>query len=154
MNCYFHPDQVAVATCQDCGIGLCQECASKFKPALCPSCAEERERAAEKNYQKAKKKHLQSAKEVFLYPVIWGAVIAVIIFVVSLIIDFPMDMAISCAIIGFFAKFGWNATATSLDSESIISFIFHIVASVVLGVPMFLYYLFMYFKEVDWNKKH
>lgn len=39
MNCYQHIDRVAVAQCTDCGRALCQECASKISPPLCPDCA-------------------------------------------------------------------------------------------------------------------
>ena len=39
MNCYYHPHKSAVATCSDCGKGLCQECADKWNPILCDDCA-------------------------------------------------------------------------------------------------------------------
>ena len=38
MKCYYHEDRDAVATCQNCGKGLCKECASKHIPCYCPDC--------------------------------------------------------------------------------------------------------------------
>lgn len=44
MNCYYHPEEPAVAQCADCGKGLCPECASRNskKIPLCPTCAKKR----------------------------------------------------------------------------------------------------------------
>lgn len=42
MRCYYHPDREIVATCTECGKGLCKECASKWDPILCEDCARER----------------------------------------------------------------------------------------------------------------
>lgn len=42
MNCYYHKNEVATATCQDCGKGLCGHCASYFNPPLCPDCANQK----------------------------------------------------------------------------------------------------------------
>lgn len=39
MNCYYHKNEVATASCQNCGKGLCSHCASFFNPPLCPDCA-------------------------------------------------------------------------------------------------------------------
>ena len=38
MNCYNHTDQPAVATCIDCGKGLCSECSNKYTIFICDSC--------------------------------------------------------------------------------------------------------------------
>ena len=38
MNCYNHTDQPAVATCIDCGKGLCSECSNKYNIFICDSC--------------------------------------------------------------------------------------------------------------------
>jgi len=38
MNCYFHPEEVSVASCVDCGKGLCQTCAAKYSISICDSC--------------------------------------------------------------------------------------------------------------------
>ena len=43
MKCFNHTDVEAVATCVDCGKSLCKECASKYEPILCDSCAAARQ---------------------------------------------------------------------------------------------------------------
>ncbi len=39
MVCYKHPSKEAVATCGECGRGLCQSCADKINPPICFDCA-------------------------------------------------------------------------------------------------------------------
>lgn len=38
MNCFYHPDTIIVATCQDCGKGLCKSCASNYTIPICKQC--------------------------------------------------------------------------------------------------------------------
>jgi len=38
MNCYNHPEEVAVASCIDCGKGLCRKCASLYQIPICNEC--------------------------------------------------------------------------------------------------------------------
>lgn len=38
MNCYYHPQEPAVAQCVDCHKGLCQRCASKYEIPICDDC--------------------------------------------------------------------------------------------------------------------
>ena len=42
MNCYYHPNTPAVATCRDCGKAICRDCATEMTNGdlLCPSCLE------------------------------------------------------------------------------------------------------------------
>lgn len=42
MNCYNHPTQIAVAQCQDCGKGLCSQCATTYSIPICNSCNKSR----------------------------------------------------------------------------------------------------------------
>lgn len=42
MNCYNHPTQTAVAQCQDCGKGLCSQCATTYSIPICNSCNKSR----------------------------------------------------------------------------------------------------------------
>ncbi len=42
MNCYNHPTQIAVAQCQDCGKGLCSQCAITYSIPICNSCNKSR----------------------------------------------------------------------------------------------------------------
>jgi hypothetical protein len=38
MNCFYHPEETAVASCVDCGRGLCKTCASQYTIAICSDC--------------------------------------------------------------------------------------------------------------------
>lgn len=38
MKCYYHPQKDAISQCSDCGKGLCEECATKWKPPTCDDC--------------------------------------------------------------------------------------------------------------------
>ena len=38
MNCYNHPEITTVATCQNCGKGLCKNCSDKFNFPICIPC--------------------------------------------------------------------------------------------------------------------
>lgn len=40
MNCYYHPDTPAVATCRDCGKAICKDCTTEMTNGdlLCPTC--------------------------------------------------------------------------------------------------------------------
>ncbi len=154
MNCYFHTDQVAVATCQDCGIGLCKECASKYTPALCSECAGKRERAAQKDYEKAKQEHLQSAKDAFLKPIIFGSVVAGIVIVLGLVTCIItgewsiFTTMLSIAVTAFFMRFGWNLSSFAAFSDNsnvmvgIISIVLRIALSFILGIPAFFWTLY------------
>jgi len=39
LGCRQHPDAVAVATCGQCGAGLCEQCFVRFQPPSCLTCA-------------------------------------------------------------------------------------------------------------------
>jgi len=38
MNCFNHPEEVAVASCIDCGKGLCKTCAGLYQMPICNEC--------------------------------------------------------------------------------------------------------------------
>ena len=38
MNCYNHPEEVAVASCIDCGKGLCKTCSGLYQMPICNEC--------------------------------------------------------------------------------------------------------------------
>lgn len=44
MNCFYHPDQEAVAQCVDCQKGLCASCATKYDIIICEACNKARAR--------------------------------------------------------------------------------------------------------------
>lgn len=44
MNCFYHPNEAAVAQCVDCSKGLCTQCASTYKIPVCTNCNDTRRR--------------------------------------------------------------------------------------------------------------
>jgi hypothetical protein len=38
MNCYNHPEEVAVSSCVDCGKGLCKSCTNLYTTPICNEC--------------------------------------------------------------------------------------------------------------------
>jgi hypothetical protein len=38
MNCFNHPEEVGVASCIDCGKGLCKKCAGLYQMPICNEC--------------------------------------------------------------------------------------------------------------------
>lgn len=42
MNCFNHPTEPAVASCQDCHKGLCPDCTSRYTVPICESCNRKR----------------------------------------------------------------------------------------------------------------
>ncbi|MXV39113.1 hypothetical protein GO491_10570 [Flavobacteriaceae bacterium Ap0902] len=38
MNCFYHPTITSVASCVDCGKGLCQDCANRYNTPICITC--------------------------------------------------------------------------------------------------------------------
>lgn len=51
MHCKRHPHNAAVATCEDCYVGLCTSCESKYSLHLCDSCMKKRVRQEKKNIE-------------------------------------------------------------------------------------------------------
>ena len=56
MNCFDHPEEVAVANCVDCNKGLCNYCAHKYDFPICSQC----------NLQRVKYEKKQIIKDLFL----------------------------------------------------------------------------------------
>lgn len=52
MNCYYHPETIIVATCQDCNKGLCKNCSDRFTFPICVSCNSIRGAAEKKEITK------------------------------------------------------------------------------------------------------
>ena len=52
MNCYNHINEAAVATCVDCGKGLCYECAHAYTTPICNACYLVRIKAERSSIQK------------------------------------------------------------------------------------------------------
>lgn len=56
MNCYYHNDVPAVATCKVCGKSLCKECADRYSPVLCDECYEVLRREEFEELKQSRKK--------------------------------------------------------------------------------------------------
>jgi hypothetical protein len=52
MNCFYHPEQQAVAQCSICSKGLCVSCASQVLPPTCTTCFNKRIKSLRSNITK------------------------------------------------------------------------------------------------------
>ncbi len=52
MNCFNHPEENAVASCQDCQKGLCNGCASLYTFPICIQCNSQRKQSQKKEIYK------------------------------------------------------------------------------------------------------
>jgi len=52
MNCFNHPIENAVASCQDCQKGLCTKCATNFSLPICTSCNSKRKKTQKRTIYK------------------------------------------------------------------------------------------------------
>ncbi|HPX07350.1 MAG TPA: hypothetical protein PK494_00700, partial [Tenuifilaceae bacterium] len=64
MNCFYHPETTIVATCQDCGKGLCSNCASNYTIPMCKQC-----------YSLRKKNDFKIIRKEFAQVILIGALI-------------------------------------------------------------------------------
>lgn len=53
MNCFNHPQEISVATCQDCNKGLCNECAIEYELPICKNCNRLRAKSEKTNIIKS-----------------------------------------------------------------------------------------------------
>lgn len=84
MNCFYHPDKPAVATCTRCGKGLCADCAHKFEPVCCEDCA----KTAIANERQAAQENKQTAQGSLLFygaGIVLAAAISIVATIVLLV---------------------------------------------------------------------
>lgn len=162
MKCYYHEERDAVGTCQDCGIALCKECASKYTPCLCPDCAKKRESKNEIEKKRNKSDHLYNVKKEFWFAMGRGLIVAIIILIISAATGITKDglaPVVSTAIFGFFASFGWMWSApfkASIDGNvmmEILMFVLRLAVSFFVGIPCCIFYIIKYVKGVETNRK-
>ena len=114
MNCYNHIDLPAVATCIDCGKGLCSECSNKYTILICDSCS---------------LKHLYTEKSSIATR--WGISIAIAVLFTLLNFDIlPKDflidlimfpyMIICVFIISISIQYGWRALNSVMPPVSFV----------------------------------
>lgn len=118
MDCYKH-QKVAVAQCSECGRGLCQECADKINPPLCPTCA--------RNYSSSIKAEMTK-----------NIVISVILMIIGVfVIQSPMGILLAGI------PYGWALLNKMTPSMFlwlswigwIVYFIIKLVIAYVVGIP-------------------
>lgn len=161
MKCFNHPERDAVATCQKCGKGLCRECAEKYTPCMCDSCAAQAKRNQQQQAQNKEEQRKQKYKDAlvdsrseFIKTAVIG-IITGIICVWSLIQDEKMEPGFVNNVAGFFVgfciPFGWKFL-TYLQSFFPVTifgtFWFWIiylgvkaVLSIFIGIPAFIFQL-------------
>ena len=160
MKCFNHPERDAVATCQKCGKGLCRDCAEKYTPCMCDSCAAQvqknRQQQAKNREDQRKQKYrdaLVDTRSEFIKTTVIGIVVGIILvwFMKS---EHADSTFADCAIyffLGVCAPFGWKIL-TYLQSFFPLSLfgtfwfwiiygIVKLAVSMLVGIPAFIYQL-------------
>lgn len=160
MKCFNHPEREAVATCQKCGKGLCRECAGKYTPCLCDTCAAQIQRSEQeqaKNKEDQRKQKYKAALVDTRSEFIRTAVIGIFISIIGTWYGAQSGSLrgftdyVSSIILWFCVPFGWTFL-TYLQSFFPVTifgtywfwFIYGVVKvclSMVVGVPAFIYQL-------------
>lgn len=160
MKCFNHTEKEAVATCQKCGKGLCRECAGKYTPCMCDTCAAQIQKSRQeldKNRENQQKEKYKAALVDTRSEFIKISVIGIIVSIIATwwranygnLSSFG-DYA-NTIVAWFFVPFGWKFL-TYLQSFFPVSlfgtFWFWIlylavkaVLSVIAGIPAFIYQL-------------
>ena len=99
MKCYYHPNREIVATCTECGKGLCKECASKWEPTLCDDCAKSR--------ISDKKIALKKSIGLSIAVLVAGAIIGIIMAIQDKRLD-NLGLCLTLAFAVAFAVNGWQ----------------------------------------------
>ncbi|MDE6232184.1 MAG: hypothetical protein K2M60_02375 [Lachnospiraceae bacterium] len=160
MKCFNHTGIEAVATCPKCGKGLCRECAEKYTPCMCDTCAakiqqskQEQARNRENQRKEKYKAALVDTRSEFIKTIVIGILVSIIATwwtakdgKLSSFGDYANTI-----VAWFFVPFGWKFL-TYLQSFFPISlfgtfwfWIIYIavkaVLSIIVGIPAFIYQL-------------
>ena len=117
MKCFNHPEREAVATCQRCGKGLCRECAGKYTPCMCDTCAaqirqnQQQQAQAKEDSRKAKyKAALVDTRSEFIKTAVLGAVfgIGAVVFMMTEGGGDTLFGYLLLLVLGFCIPFGWK----------------------------------------------
>lgn len=136
MNCASHLTEVAVATCQGCGKGLCSTCANQFRVPLCVPCA-----VAENRKALAHNKELIMEE---LRPLMWSGVPFILIFGLA-VTNSGANGIVPGAIFGFLVAMlpaGWRFLSRFFNNGSGYAYMHmrylalatHLLGSMFLGV--------------------
>ena len=93
MKCFYHEKKDAVGTCQNCGKGLCKECAGKYTPCLCDDCAVNIKLTEENEKEQRRKDALIDTTSEFIAAIIKGSIAVLIWYlIVNKAMDTPFDV--------------------------------------------------------------
>lgn len=135
MKCFYHPELDAVAQCEKCSKGLCNDCATKYNRPICESCA---------------KKELRAKLSYYRMPLIVCAVLFAVVFIICSQQDLQMYQTISYSLGIISLYVGWKVFGNIGKSYSVISgdgftmlafFFIKIVAVLLVGVFVSPFYL-------------
>lgn len=161
MKCFNHPEVDAVATCKKCGKGLCHDCAAKYTPCMCDSCAQQEQREKQQRAEKKEEDQKQKYRDALVdtrSEFIKTALIGVLIGAIWVFYNWKKYGATWTAgdyvgqfIICIFIPYGWKFL-TYLQSFIPLrifgSFLFWIIyvgvkacLSVLIGIPAFIFQL-------------
>lgn len=160
MKCFNHIEREAVATCQKCGKGLCKECAEKYTPCMCDTCAEQTRKNQQQQAQNKEEQRKQKYKDAlvdtrseFIATSVIGVIVGILIVVWmrhdGSVNTFGDWLGFFC--IGFCVPFGWKFL-TFLQSFFPLSIFgtwwfwiiygaVKLVLSMLVGIPTFIYQL-------------
>lgn len=163
MRCFNHPEREAVATCQKCGKGLCKECAEKYTPCMCDSCAtqtqRDRQQQAKNKEEQRKQKYrdaLVDSRSEFITTTVIGIIVGIVFLWFMTKSNYAPDESsfvdcVSYFFLGICVPFGWKFL-TYLQSFFPLSifgtFWFWIIygavkliLSMIVGIPAFFFQL-------------
>lgn len=159
MKCFNHTEREAVATCQKCGKGLCKECAEKYTPCLCDTCAAKVQRQVQDKEDQQKQKYkdaLVDTRSEFIKTTIIGVLVGILVvwFMTQTKYGNVESSFADCAgyfLVGLCIPFGWKFL-TYLQSFFpifllgtfwfwIIYLAVKVVLSMFIGIPAFIYQL-------------
>lgn len=163
MKCFNHTEREAVATCQKCGKGLCKECAEKYMPCMCDTCAAQTQRDQQQQAQNKEEQRKQKYKDAlvdtrgeFIKTAVIGILVGILFVWYSATqihgdVDNSFADNVGLFFVAFCIPFGWKFL-TFLQSFFPISifgnFLFWIIyigvkalVSAIVGVPAFIFQL-------------
>lgn len=110
MNCYYHPDRVAVATCQRCGKALCKECASKYEICYCDDCVRIMHQDAVNEHEAQKQSDIFAHRNEIIKLVVIGCIAGAAFLAISLFSggDYLWYEYLGYFVMGFGLPFGWK----------------------------------------------
>ncbi|MGV4438720.1 hypothetical protein ACQ1PL_04365 [Ornithobacterium rhinotracheale] len=138
MNCYNHPLNSAVATCVDCGKGLCVECSDMYTIPICSTC----------NGHRISNEKKQISNEFLLMAAVGG-----LFFLIYRGLETPLAFKITTIYAGASLVAGWRflnrITPQMFLFLPLIGWLFYfLVKGVVAGFVGFFYLPFRVFRNI------